>query len=271
MNTSDSSVTDSADRTSGMHHLDFLRGLHERLAPATYLQIGVRNGASLALSRCRSVGVDPAYKVTAEFDGDISLIRTVSDEFFSRPEPLAPFGGRRVDLAVIDGLHLFEFALRDFINVERHATASSVVVFDDAFPRTVDEAARKRHTESWSGDVYKLLDILQQHRPELTCLRVGTEPTGLLVVVGLDPTSAVLADAFDAIVAQHLTPDPQLVPADLLSGITALPAQRVLGTALWQTLRDAGPAEDLALLRRQLRDVVRATLGERATAPAQSR
>jgi hypothetical protein len=253
-----------------LRHTDFLRVLHERLAPATYLQVGVRDGTNLALSRCRSVGVDAAYNITAELDGDISLIRTISDEFFARPEPLAPFGGRPVDLAVIDGLHLFEFALRDFINVERHATRSSVVVVDDAFPRTVDEAARKRHTESWTGDVYKLLAVLHQRRPDLTCLRVGTEPTGLLVVVGLDPTSTVLADAYDGIVAEQVRPDPQLVPEDILSGITALPPMRVLDTSLWQMLRDAGPAEDLVRLRGRLREVVRANLGERAAGPPPS-
>ena len=256
--------------TSGLRHFDFLSVLHERLSPATYLQIGVRDGTSLALSRCRSVGVDPAYNVTAELDGDISLIRTISDEFFSRPEPLAPFGGRPVDLAVIDGLHLFEFALRDFVNVERHATPSSVVIFGAAFPRTADEAARKRHTESWTGDVYKLLAVLHQHRPDLTCLRVGTEPTGLLLVVGLDPMSTVLSDAYDGIVAEHVTPDPQLVPVDILSGITALPPQRVLDSPLWHILHNAGAAEDLARVRRQLREVVRANLGERAAGPAPS-
>ncbi|MGH8938377.1 MAG: class I SAM-dependent methyltransferase, partial [Actinomycetes bacterium] len=151
-----------------MRYLEFLRVLHERLSPATCLEIGVRNGTSLALSRCRSVGIDPAYRVTAELDGDVSLFRTISDEYFSRPEPLAPFGGRPVDLAFIDGLHLFEFALRDFVTVERHAAPSSVVVIDDDFPRTVDEAARERHTKSWTGDVYTVLAILQEHRPDLT-------------------------------------------------------------------------------------------------------
>src|SRR5689334_21028220 len=92
-----------------LRYLEFLRGLHERLAPSTYLEVGVRNGDSLALSRCRSVGIDPAYKLTAELDGDLALFRTVSDEYFTRPEPLAPFGGRPVDLAFVDGLHLFEF------------------------------------------------------------------------------------------------------------------------------------------------------------------
>jgi len=77
-----------------LRYLDFLRVLHERLEPSTYLEVGIRNGNSLALARCRSVGIDPAYQLTAELDGDVALFRTISDEYFSRPEPLAPFDGR---------------------------------------------------------------------------------------------------------------------------------------------------------------------------------
>ena len=55
-------------------------------------------------------------------------------------------GGTRLDLVFVDGMHLFEFALRDFMNVERHADWWSVIVFDDILPRDVDEAARERHT-----------------------------------------------------------------------------------------------------------------------------
>jgi hypothetical protein len=251
-----------------VRYLSFLRVLHERLAPATYFEIGVRTGSSLALSRCRSVGVDPDYRITAELDGDVSLVRTISDEYFSRPDPLAPFGGRPIELAFIDGLHLFEFALRDFVNVERHATPTSVVVFDDMFPRTADEAARERHTKAWTGDVYKVMTVLREYRPDLICLRVGTEPTGLLVVIGLDPTSTALADNYDRIVAEHVRPDPQQVPAEILSRDTALPPRRVLDSPLWTLLRDAAPADDPARLRTELRDVVRVSLGLRAADPA---
>jgi hypothetical protein len=250
-----------------LRYLDFLGVLHERLAPTTYLEVGIRNGNSLALSRCRTVGIDPAYQLTAELDGDVALFRTISDEYFSRPEPLAPFGGKPVDLAFIDGLHLFEFALRDFINVERHSTPSSVIIFDDVFPRSVDEAARQRHTKSWTGDVYKVLAVLHEYRPDLTCLRVGTQPTGLLVVMGLDPASTVLADAYDAIVADYVRPDPQEVPADILAPITALPPQRVLDAPLWPVLRDADPTGDAAALRSELRELVRSNLGARAGDP----
>ena len=116
-------------------------------------------------------------------------VRETSDEYFDRADPLAPLGGRRVGLSFIDGMHLAEFALRDFINVER-CHRSGAVVFDDILPRSADEAARGRHTRAWTGDVYKMLGILARHRPDLICLRVGTEPTGLLLVLGLDPAAA---------------------------------------------------------------------------------
>ena len=72
----------------------------------------------------------------------MSLFRTTSDEYFARPEALAPFSGAPVDLALLDGTHLVEFALRDFIHVERASRASGVVVVNRIFPGTTGDAAR---------------------------------------------------------------------------------------------------------------------------------
>lgn len=245
-----------------MRYLDFLRGLHGALQPSTYLEIGVRNGVSLALSRCRSVGIDPAYNLTAEVDGDIALFRTISDEYFSRPDPLAPLGGRPIELAFIDGLHLFEFALRDFNYVERHASTGSVVIFDDVFPRTVDEAARDRHTTSWTGDVFKVLPVLERYRPDLMCLRVGTQPTGLVLVAGLDPASTVLSDKYDEIVEQYVTGDPQQVPEEILDRVGVQPPERVLAAPIWQVVREARESgSSKEQLRADLAEVLATSLG----------
>jgi hypothetical protein len=238
-----------------MRYRQFLRQLHERLAPPTYLEVGVRAGRSLELARPPAVGIDPDYDLAVELEPGVELFRETSDDYFSRPDPLAPFGGRPVALAFIDGMHHVEYALRDFINVERNANWTSVAVFDDIFPRNPVEALRKRQTRAWTGDVFRILAILERHRPDLMCLRVGVEPTGLLVVLGLDPASAVLRDLYDEIVAQAVTPDPQTVPAEVRDRRWVLEPEAVLASSAWSLLREARAgavvrAQGLADLRR---------------------
>jgi predicted O-methyltransferase YrrM len=211
--------------------------LHQRLQPETYLEVGVRWGDSLTLARCTSVGIDPDFKVTQELHGPMHLERTTSDEFFARDNPLAVFDGRPVDLAFIDGMHLAEFALRDFINIERHMAPGGVVVFDDMLPRNPLEAARDRKTVAWAGDVYKVVTVLREHRPDLVVLPLNTSPTGTLVVLGLDPSSTVLDERFDELVPFLEALDPQAVPEDLLRRSTALEPAVLLDTVDWDTLR----------------------------------
>lgn len=240
-------------------YLDFLKRVHEQLQPRAYLEIGVRSGSSLAQARCRSVGIDPAYLLTAELDCSVSLFRTTSDEYFTRPEPLAPTDGQRFDLAFIDGMHLFEYALRDFINTERHCSRRAVVVFDDILPRTVDQAARIRHTLAWTGDVYPLLEVFARYRPDLVVVPVDTAPTGLLLVFGADPENTVLADNYSQIMAEFRRPDPQPVPPELLDRLTVVPPARMLASSVWQTLAEA-PDDDSDLDSR-VRDIIAGELG----------
>jgi hypothetical protein len=223
--------------------LDFLQGVHEVLDPPTYLEIGIRHGDSLALARAPSIGVDPAYELRVELPRNPALFRETSDEYFDRPVPLAPFEGRPAALSFIDGLHLVEYALRDFMNVERCAAWTSVAVFDDIFPADAEMAARNRKTRQWTGDVYKILAILARHRPDLICLRVDTEPTGLLLVLGLDPASRVLEERFDEIVLGAVRPDPQRVPPDVLERRDAVDPETVLAASFWSLLRDAREQE----------------------------
>ena len=161
-----------------MNRHQFLAQLHKLTRPRTYLEIGIQNGHSIALTRVPSIGIDPEFSIEAEIQADVHLARTTSDEFFTRAHPLAHLPEPVVDLAFIDGMHLSEYVVRDYLAVERFTIPSSVVVFDDMLPRSVDEAARRRHTQFWTGDVYKALEALRQFRPDLTVIEVATEGTG---------------------------------------------------------------------------------------------
>jgi hypothetical protein len=245
-----------------MFYLDFLADVHRRLSPRAYLEIGVRHGNSLALADCRAVGVDPAFAIQVELDGNLALFRTTSDEYFSRPDPLAATGGLPFDLSFIDGLHLFEFALRDFIFAERHSSTRGVIIFDDMLPRSVDEAARERHTGAWTGDVFGVLAVLDRYRPDLVVIPIDTKPTGLLAVVGLDPGSTVLADNFGEIMAEIRRPDPQVVPTELLDRLSVVAPSRFLAAGALELLAGSNPVEGTAALRSRLHALVTTRLGQ---------
>ncbi|HEY8454478.1 MAG TPA: class I SAM-dependent methyltransferase [Actinopolymorphaceae bacterium] len=228
-----------------MRRHEFLHELHQVYRPRTYLEIGVNDGRSLRLSRAATIAVDPAFKVVQELNCNLQLVRATSDDFFAREDPMAHFRGCPVDMAFIDGMHLFEYVLRDFINTERYADWSSVIVFDDQLPRNVDEAARDRHTGAWTGDVYKIIPVLQRYRPDLQLAVMNTRPTGVMVVFGADPSNTVLEDHYDEIMDTFLLKDPQQVPEQLLTRTCAMEPEVLLSAPFWSNLvaaRDAGQA-----------------------------
>jgi predicted O-methyltransferase YrrM len=212
---------------------EFLAALHAVVRPRTYLEIGVNDGRSLALSRVPTIGIDPAFKVTSEIRTDLHLARSTSDEFFGRRDPLAHLPMPLVDLAFIDGMHLSDYTLRDFMNVERYCAPGSVIVFDDMLSRNIDEAARLRHTGPWTGDVYKVLTALRELRPDLVTLEVDTVGSGMAVVLLPDPSSRVLHDNYDRLVAEMVSPDPQDVPLEVLTRSRAVDPDAIVNSSIW--------------------------------------
>jgi hypothetical protein len=222
--------------------------LHRVFRPRTYTEIGVSKGGSLARSRTKSIGVDPAFRITAELNCDVRLFRETSDDFFARPDAFAHFGGVAVDFAYIDGMHLSEFALRDFMNIEKQMARTGVVALDDMLPRNALEAARVRLTRAWAGDVYKLHRVLETYRPDLTLIPVNVYQTGTYLVFGLDPDSTVLDEHYGEIEPGLLTPDPQVVDREWLERASAVDPGALLELDVWESLiqlreTDPSPSE----------------------------
>jgi hypothetical protein len=237
---------------------ELLQGLHEKIRPRTYLEIGIRTGRSMVLSRCRSIGVDPFFKIDNPIHCDVQLIKATSDDFFAGTEPLAHFEGVPVDLAFIDGMHLSDFALRDFINIEPFMADTGVVVLDDVLPRNGLEAARDRKTEPWTGDVYKVVEILRRRRPDLVVLLINTAPTGTAVVLGVDQASTILKDAYAEEEVYLLQPDPQTPPQEYMERSIAIEPDVLLKSPVWDELvaiRESGASADLSPLWAELRSL----------------
>ena len=198
------SATDPAVKKT--RYEDLLRRVHWKLLPRTYLEIGVHSGGSLrfVLPNTEVIGIDPEPQIPFELRPGIHVYAETSDDFFANTDVLKVFRQPDLDLAFIDGLHLFEFALRDFINVERLMTPDGVVLIDDCHSDDPAEASRDRETPRWTGDVWKLIVCLRQYRPDLDVRVVDLAPAGVGVVTGLDPSSTVLTDAYDEILAAYV-------------------------------------------------------------------
>ena len=200
----------------GPFYLEVISMFHSHLRPRTYLEIGVATGVSIALARqeTRAIGIDPEPKITERLAPGTSIHATTSDEYFAAHDVRAEFGGLPIDLAFIDGMHHFEFALRDFMNIERHCTSRSTILIHDCYPLSRHTAERERRTSFWSGDIWRLILLLRKYRPDLSVKVIGTSPTGLGVVRGLDPGSNVLREKYDAIVGEFLALDYSVLEAD---------------------------------------------------------
>jgi hypothetical protein len=175
-------------------YYEVLARIHQHIEPATYLEIGVHQGHSLALAdpRTRAVGVDPAADIQVPLPPSVQLIAATSDQFFVDFDVRSVFGGLPVDLAFIDGLHLFEQALRDFLNIERWAAPDATVLVHDCLPIDTVTSSRERTTVVWSGDVWKLVACLRRYRPDLAIATIDVAPTGLAVITNLNPDAPCL-------------------------------------------------------------------------------
>jgi hypothetical protein len=185
-----------------------LQRLHKTLRPRTYLEVGVSGGATLALAQCAFVAIDPEFKINKLPINNKSaslFYNMTSDDFFAEHSPTALFG-RKVDLAFLDGMHFFEYLLRDFINTERNCKKNSVIALHDCIP--VDAfvgrrfnadhhlIGRSRHPDWWAGDVWKTVAILLKYRTDLKVCALNSRPTGLVLITNLDPNSTVLSDRY---------------------------------------------------------------------------
>ncbi len=212
MNANDSSSISKFHQ--GIEFREYLKQIHRVWKPTSYLEIGVETGATLAFAQCRTVAIDPEFHLQGDPIGprtETYLFQLASDEFFAKHD-LKKFLPDGVDFAFLDGMHHFEYLLRDFMNTEIYSRSDTVVAMHDCYPVNTEIADREQNDDRridpvtrrwWTGDVWKLLPILRDFRPDLDVTILDCEPTGLVVVQGLNPTSKTLPNAYDEIVANY--------------------------------------------------------------------
>ena len=189
----------------GENYLEVLGRIQAHVRPRSYVEIGVARGESIRLvdPATRAIGVDPEPNIQFELPPNVAIVAETSDEFFAKHDVSTELGNVPIDLAFIDGMHQFEFALRDFVNIEALCTPDSTILIHDVYPLDERTAARERVTDFWSGDIWRLILLLRAHRPDLAVHTIATQPTGLAIVRKLDPQSRYLRANLDRLIDEY--------------------------------------------------------------------
>ncbi len=157
----------------------FINKLLANFENATYLEIGVNNGATFeAISLRVKVAVDPYPKYFNLYSRNIRTYTCTSDDYFEK------HCNEYFDLIYLDGLHHFDQTWCDLQNALRRIKPSGLILIDDIvpsdkfsgiIPRTSALEARFLSTgsldPSWTGDIYKI-GILLSKLPENFVFRV---------------------------------------------------------------------------------------------------
>ncbi len=209
----------------GESYYHLLARLHPLLRPATYIEIGVDRGRSLSLAgpECRAIGIDPAPVVDVDFQGTPDIHTVTSDAFFAEQDVPALLGQPHFDLAFIDGLHTFDQALKDFINLTEYAAPHSVILMHDCYPLDAASCTRDRTTNIWSGDVWKVVCALRFAVPDIDLVAIKTPPTGLGLAKNCDGLYERLNARYNELVETFRDRDFDWLAEDMDGRLNAIP------------------------------------------------
>jgi hypothetical protein len=212
--TADQIAEEQAVKYGGCEYSAYIADFLEARGSSAHLEIGTFHGQSLAPINCTTVAIDPDFRLRQPVMGHkpaAFLFQMTSDAFFEEHDPSLYLRGP-VTSAFLDGLHLFEALLRDFINTEQYCAPGGVVFLHDCLPLTIAMTTRVHddvpttgaYPGWWAGDVWKLVPILRKYRPDLRLTFLDCPPTGLVMVTRLNPEDTTLKENYDTIVAEFM-------------------------------------------------------------------
>ncbi len=166
-----------------MDRITIIQELMKKKRLNNYLEIGVFNGrVFFRIKSTFKIAVDPAFA----FDAFRKIGKTVvnpynvfnrfiekkGDDFFDQDAPQL-FAKKSCEMALIDGMHEYDFALRDVENTLKYLSNDGVIVMHDCNPVTKEEACTfqewkaKDFKGQWNGDVWKTIMHLRTFRDDI--------------------------------------------------------------------------------------------------------
>jgi hypothetical protein len=181
-----------------MDRLSILKALIKKKKLKNYLEIGVLNGHIFFRIRSRfKIAIDPEFTFnTSRKMGKLFLnpynfynqyFPIKSDDFFAAEAPRV-LAEKKIELALIDGMHEYEYALRDVENTLKYGADNIVIIMHDCNPpsseATVSFAAYDARNRQgvWNGDVWKVILHLRSLRSDVSAFVLDCDH-GLGVII----------------------------------------------------------------------------------------
>jgi len=160
-----------------------IQTLIEKKGFKNFLEIGVfRGNVFFNIKAKHKVAVDPSFSFTTskrirrtiKSPNNLfaNFIEKTSDDFFAQDAPTL-YSTTKVDISLIDGMHEYEFALRDVENTLKYLQPNGVIIMHDCNPQTPEAAVsfndwKNRNFEgNWNGDVWKTIVYLRSLRKDI--------------------------------------------------------------------------------------------------------
>ncbi|PPL00533.1 class I SAM-dependent methyltransferase [Parapedobacter indicus] len=166
-----------------MNRLQLIKSLVKKRNYKHYLEIGVFNGHILfRIPSTLKIAVDPSFRFTWLRKWGKTLLKPhnlrnryyqkTSDTFFVE-DACRIFDGKKIHIALIDGMHEYAYALRDVENTLQYLDDNGVIIMHDCNPVSADAAATfdewqtKKPGTPWNGDVWKTIMHLRCNRDDI--------------------------------------------------------------------------------------------------------
>lgn len=174
-----------------MDRLDIIRALMKKRKLNNYLEIGVFNGHIFFRIKSNfKVAVDPEFRFDALRRAGKLLVNPyniynryyekTSDDFFRDDAP-SLYQKKRIEISLIDGMHEYEYALRDIENTVKYLSGDGVIVVHDCNALTQESACSfaewkaRNFTGTWNGDVWRTILHIRSLRKDLTAFVLDTD------------------------------------------------------------------------------------------------
>jgi hypothetical protein len=187
-----------------MNRLFFLKKLFRQKKFKTYLEIGVFKGrVFFSVPAHNKIAVDPEFQFAAPKKVK-KLFRRVSnlwakfyektsDDFFSE-DATKLFQKNKIDVCLVDGMHEYDFALRDIENSLKFLQKNGIVLIHDCNPVSkeasvsFEEYKNRGFVKDWNGDTWKAIVHLRSLRDDINVFVLDCDQ-GLGVVTYGEPES----------------------------------------------------------------------------------